>query len=700
MPEITMLEISILTGAAVLGIILGWLGRSNRTKREKSAINAGWQEQLEAKNLESERLQTQNKNLMEQVSRFQGEDRNASRQSKELSSALKESLERRKKLELQLDDARKKIKIGAEEFRKLKAATDALPGANAAVGAAAPAAGNEAAIRERDEKIKALNAALVQWKERMQPLIEKYQKRDAEAIELEAELAETRALVAALESGDDTDDDDTARDGEDNVVSIHTANRERQRQAEADADDGEPADASAGDDSAVVEAAAAEDDDSAVVEAAAAGEDDPALAEADATNEDADETAQEAIADVETAAAENDDAPAADATADEASASAPDDAAEDVPDARSDDDAAMPDDDEPTAAEAVQAAGDDDTAVAEAADEGADEDDRGAPPAATTEPDPAQTVAEEAEAPQVDQTATATDTTGEAPKPRHDETVAETQENIDGWLGKAPPTVAEPDDDSPKARPPRHPSEIDGGRDPNEVRTAPDYKTRPLDDTMLDAFGGNFDDQIMAAVEQLETDLAAQPPAADQEPAGDGANGGSSDATSAEPLADEGAVEAAEAEKTEAEPAIPTLNIPGPAEETTTTAEPGTPPADVTVSLAPGALEPDAGDEQSGPLTATAIIEPPAFDNDDDTDDGDDAIDARDDLKRIEGIGPAIEKTLNELGFFRLRQIATMTDYDIDRIDKRLKNVRERIEAEDWMGQARRLLNETTGETA
>ena len=72
----------------------------------------------------------------------------------------------------------------------------------------------------------------------------------------------------------------------------------------------------------------------------------------------------------------------------------------------------------------------------------------------------------------------------------------------------------------------------------------------------------------------------------------------------------------------------------------------------------------------------------------------------RDNLKRINGIGPAIEKTLNELGIFRYRQIADMTDYDIDRVAKRLKGFRSRIHREDWMGQARELLDEAAGETA
>jgi len=63
----------------------------------------------------------------------------------------------------------------------------------------------------------------------------------------------------------------------------------------------------------------------------------------------------------------------------------------------------------------------------------------------------------------------------------------------------------------------------------------------------------------------------------------------------------------------------------------------------------------------------------------------------RDNLRLIKGIGPAIEKTLNELGIFRFHQIAEMSEYDIDRVAQRLKGFRSRIYREDWVGQARDL---------
>jgi len=82
-------------------------------------------------------------------------------------------------------------------------------------------------------------------------------------------------------------------------------------------------------------------------------------------------------------------------------------------------------------------------------------------------------------------------------------------------------------------------------------------------------------------------------------------------------------------------------------------------------------------------------------DDEEDEDEDDDSItpinDDRDDLKAIKGIGPAIARTLNELGIFRYQQIADMSEYDIDRVAKHLKGFRSRIYRENWIGQARDL---------
>jgi predicted flap endonuclease-1-like 5' DNA nuclease len=61
-----------------------------------------------------------------------------------------------------------------------------------------------------------------------------------------------------------------------------------------------------------------------------------------------------------------------------------------------------------------------------------------------------------------------------------------------------------------------------------------------------------------------------------------------------------------------------------------------------------------------------------------------------DDLKKISGIGPGIERTLHGLGIYHFRQIAQFTPDNVAWVDQRLR-FRGRIEREDWIGQARKL---------
>ncbi len=58
-----------------------------------------------------------------------------------------------------------------------------------------------------------------------------------------------------------------------------------------------------------------------------------------------------------------------------------------------------------------------------------------------------------------------------------------------------------------------------------------------------------------------------------------------------------------------------------------------------------------------------------------------------DDLKRISGVGPALEKTLNELGFYHFDQIAAWGGQEVEWVDSRLK-FKGRIERDDWIKQA------------
>jgi predicted flap endonuclease-1-like 5' DNA nuclease len=59
-----------------------------------------------------------------------------------------------------------------------------------------------------------------------------------------------------------------------------------------------------------------------------------------------------------------------------------------------------------------------------------------------------------------------------------------------------------------------------------------------------------------------------------------------------------------------------------------------------------------------------------------------------DDLKRIKGIGPAIEKTLNRLGIYRFDQLAALSPAEVNRVAGELRGFHSRIEREDWVGQA------------
>jgi len=59
-----------------------------------------------------------------------------------------------------------------------------------------------------------------------------------------------------------------------------------------------------------------------------------------------------------------------------------------------------------------------------------------------------------------------------------------------------------------------------------------------------------------------------------------------------------------------------------------------------------------------------------------------------DDLKRIKGVGPKLEKLLNSLGVTSYSQIAAWDDDEIERIDAQLGIFAGRIRRDDWPAQA------------
>jgi predicted flap endonuclease-1-like 5' DNA nuclease len=70
----------------------------------------------------------------------------------------------------------------------------------------------------------------------------------------------------------------------------------------------------------------------------------------------------------------------------------------------------------------------------------------------------------------------------------------------------------------------------------------------------------------------------------------------------------------------------------------------------------------------------------------------------RDDLKRISGIGPTLEKLLNDHGVTSFRQIALWTEEEIETIAAQLGAFQTRIRRDHWVAQARREHEATYGE--
>ena len=197
MPEITPIEIAVLAGMLVLGIVLGWIFRSGRCAREKIAVNAGWQEQLESQRSEHERLAGQNQSLMEQISQYQASMKDSNLRAKELSDSLKEAFERRDALQIQLKEIRGNLEVAVAQQKKLETEAQNHESRDDV---------SLKAIRERDSKIFKLSRELTEWQNRVPPLVERFRKRDLEAQEIEVKLQQAHERVDALEAVTGADD--------------------------------------------------------------------------------------------------------------------------------------------------------------------------------------------------------------------------------------------------------------------------------------------------------------------------------------------------------------------------------------------------------------------------------------------------------------------------------------------------------------
>jgi len=64
-----------------------------------------------------------------------------------------------------------------------------------------------------------------------------------------------------------------------------------------------------------------------------------------------------------------------------------------------------------------------------------------------------------------------------------------------------------------------------------------------------------------------------------------------------------------------------------------------------------------------------------------------------DDLKKVKGIGPKMEVTLNEIGIFTFAQVGRMTEKEYNLLDSITESFPGRAQRDDWAGQARILNN-------
>ena len=120
MPEITAMTIALLLLVLCLGVVLGWILRGDRCAKEKIAVNAGWQQQMESQQSEHNRLAKQNKSLMEQVNQYQASIKDSTLRAKELSESLKETFQRRDELQRQFKDVRNELDLAVAQRDKFQ----------------------------------------------------------------------------------------------------------------------------------------------------------------------------------------------------------------------------------------------------------------------------------------------------------------------------------------------------------------------------------------------------------------------------------------------------------------------------------------------------------------------------------------------------------------------------------------------------
>ncbi|MBT8410914.1 MAG: hypothetical protein KJP02_03835 [Octadecabacter sp.] len=110
------------------------------------------------------------------------------------------------------------------------------------------------------------------------------------------------------------------------------------------------------------------------------------------------------------------------------------------------------------------------------------------------------------------------------------------------------------------------------------------------------------------------------------------------------------------------------------------TLEDATPPAAPSAKPAPEAPVPVADSDDRMSETTAAGVKPATLDTPRDG--------IADDLKKIKGIGPKLEKLCNSLGFWHYEQIAAWTDEEVAWVDANLEGFKGRVTRDGWVAQA------------
>ncbi len=186
MPELTVIHIGLMALMLAIGVGVGWYVRADRCAKEKIAVSASWQDQLESQQSEHSRLAEQNKSLMEQISQYQASQKDYSNRAKELSESLKEAFSRRDALQRQLKDMRGKAEVAVAQRNQAREELQRNPE-------------GQDAIKEKDDKIFQLSRELTSWQSRVPPLVERFQKKNKEALLLEEELGRVQTRLQGLE---------------------------------------------------------------------------------------------------------------------------------------------------------------------------------------------------------------------------------------------------------------------------------------------------------------------------------------------------------------------------------------------------------------------------------------------------------------------------------------------------------------------